>query len=83
MWGPTQNFGPIGSATFRLLDPYGQTDKQSIYVDFSKLKKNLCTPIFEMLIIHKFPGVTWGPTQNFGPIGSTVLTFIANTNKQT
>ena len=22
------------------------------------------------------PGVKWGPTQNYGPIGSAVLTFI-------
>ena len=32
MWGPIQNFGPIGSAVLTFIG-YKQTDKQSIYLD--------------------------------------------------
>jgi len=53
---------------------------------FRKKNPFICRNFFPILMFQKnFPGVIGGPTQNLGPIGSAVLTFIGykQTNTQT
>ena len=69
--------------------PNIQTDKQKLlFYIYTRLLGHFA-PIhylnFSWCGVSIFPGVTWGPTQNMGPIGSVVLTFIGykQTNTQT
>ena len=39
MWGTKENVGPMGSAVLTFIDTNGQTDKQSIYIDYIIIKK--------------------------------------------
>ena len=57
----------------------------NIFQNFTKNKKNrLKTNLWNFDPLWTFPGITWGPTQNFGPIGSAVLTLIGfKTDTQT